>query len=383
VTAAAVLLAFAAGDALAEPVASWVFETESFCVGRTDEVTVYGVVSNDPAATEPLSIWHVTAGGGDGTPPAGGLALAEGYDVQLASLLFFQAEIVPPGESRRFPWASLTPRDGAVAPGIYGPAEATFDLGSTVLTSSNLFTVTVVPSGKCLDNSQCEAPLYCARSEGECGGAGTCNLRPDVCIYLYEPVCACDGRTYGNDCEAAAAGTSVAYRGECKPACMDDTQCQPGDYCARPAGRCNGPGVCSGTPHACPCFVAPVCGCDGVTYGNSCEAAAVGVSVADPGACDEDGDGVPDGADNCTDLANPTQVDTDGDGIGNACDCDLNQDNFCGGPDFTLFIGCFNQPTGGDATCEAADMNGDGFVGGPDFTLFIGGFNGPPGPAAP
>jgi lysophospholipase L1-like esterase len=100
-------------------------------------------------------------------------------------------------------------------------------------------------------------------------------------------------------------------------------------------------------------------------------------------AGDTDDDGVLDGADNCTEVANGDQLDTDGDGIGNLCDCDFNQDDFCGGPDFTAFIGCFNQPTGGNATCEAADMNGDGFVGGPDFSLFIGGFNGPPGPAAP
>ena len=95
---------------------------------------------------------------------------------------------------------------------------------------------------------------------------------------------------------------------------------------------------------------------------------------------DTDGDGVPDGSDNCLTVANADQLDTDADGIGNYCDCDFNQDDFCGGPDFTLFIGCFNAGTGGDPTCEAADMNGDGFVGGPDFTLFIGGFNGPPGP---
>jgi len=102
--------------------------------------------------------------------------------------------------------------------------------------------------------------------------------------------------------------------------------------------------------------------------------------VASLAPLDTDGDGIPDGSDNCLIVANTDQLDTDSDGIGNMCDCDFNNDNFCGGPDFTAFIGCFNQPTGGNATCEAADMNGDGFVGGPDFTLFIGGFNGPPGP---
>lgn len=109
-------------------------------------------------------------------------------------------------------------------------------------------------------------------------------------------------------------------------------------------------------------------------------------------SADSDSDGVGDSQDNCIEQPNGplipdaggnSQLDSDGDRIGNMCDCDLNQDDFCGGPDFTLFIGCFNAPTNGIPTCESADMNGDGFVGGPDATQFIGGFNGPPGPSAP
>ena len=44
------------------------------------------------------------------------------------------------------------------------------------------------------------------------------------------------------------------------------------------------------------------------------------LDLGSPPAGDQDGDGVPDGTDNCPSVFNPTQADLDGDGQGDACD---------------------------------------------------------------
>lgn len=122
------------------------------------------------------------------------------------------------------------------------------------------------------------------------GDSSACDL-PCAVIRLYKPVCGVDGNTYGNSVAAACYAVPVANEGRCPGKlgeyCDTQGKCQDDLFCAAPADAvCAEFGECAKKPEACILVYKPVCGCDGVTYGNACGAAAAGANVASDGECE-------------------------------------------------------------------------------------------------
>lgn len=123
---------------------------------------------------------------------------------------------------------------------------------------------------ECRDNQFCDA-----LRPGRCPGdrqLGICRGRPDVCTDEFDPVCGCDGVTYPNACNAAAAGAAVERRGECAPdgefcggiagiPCPDGQTCidDPSDDCDPNMGGADCGGICiDGTTNPCAAILCPV-----------------------------------------------------------------------------------------------------------------------------
>jgi hypothetical protein len=197
----------------------------------------------------------------------------------------------------------------------------------------------------------CPSDMWCSYPTGLChapDAAGTCRKREALPCPPPTPddsVCGCDGVTYHSGCEAASAGVSILHLGACDAPPLgcggsSGATCPPGDYCDFGDGTCPAPGSsgrCIPLPGGCPDIYAPVCGCDGVTYPNACDAHAHGMTIASTGAC-----AIPPGGKSC------------GGFVGATCDpgeyCDWGViPSLCGGDDSAGT--CKPRPT----TCPPID----------------------------
>ncbi len=119
---------------------------------------------------------------------------------------------------------------------------------------------------------------------------GRCMPAVATCAGVFRPVCGCEGSNFTNDCERLAAAAARAHQGGCDGGdpCGVDDPCPEGLACDLSSCGEGALGACVPTPETCGGVHAPVCGCDGVTYGNECQRLQAGAGLDHEGLCEAD-----------------------------------------------------------------------------------------------
>jgi len=144
---------------------------------------------------------------------------------------------------------------------------------------------TTKKSSKSYDTKEMECRIHCENTY--CPNDGSCI---EKCNQCCTPDFTCDDSDFPISAGEGSKRTlerCTLFGGECS----GNEFCRVGDYTcnheANPSGFCRA--LDGQVKKACPAIHSPVCGCDGLTYGNGCLAHAAGMNVATNSACEVPG----------------------------------------------------------------------------------------------
>jgi hypothetical protein len=109
---------------------------------------------------------------------------------------------------------------------------------------------------------------------------------PKLCLKYTRDDCLARGgvpQGLGSECPAPEDPENpLSY---CLKSCSSSADCELAEFCQKPTGQCNQTGNCMKKTETCPQIYDPVCGCDGITYPNACQADIAGIAIDFNGEC--------------------------------------------------------------------------------------------------